>query len=147
MRWSEMYPSRFLRAVDYENGQAWPLTIERVVREEVVDGEGEKPVIYFTGCQRGLILNQVNGTMLAELFGDAMDQWVGRQIILRRETCQYAGKRVPCLRLHPVPPAPLAPAPAAQANPDGPAAPLRPHTFADAGGEVGRNVPPTDCPF
>jgi len=150
MRWSEQYPSRYLRAADYENGQAWPLTIERVEREQVVDGEGEKPVLYFVGAEKGLVLNQVNGGMLADLFGDDMSQWPGKSVILRRETTLFNGKRVPAMRLHPLPAAPLAPAPAATA----PAAPPTPapamatqaSPFQQANAEVGQHVPP-GCPF
>ena len=85
------------------------------------DSDDEKPVLYFRGKNKGLVLNVCNGQEIAEAYGDDMENWPGNPVVLYRTSTTFAGKRVPCLRIR-VPAAP-APAPAPEPQP-APAPPL-----------------------
>ena len=90
---SEMFPSKYLQAADVE-GQAYTLTVERLMLEDVADGE-KKWIIHFREAQKGLVLNRTNANTLEWLYGSESDAWVGKQIVLFTEMTSYMGK--PCL--------------------------------------------------
>lgn len=73
------------------------------VSEELVGAEKErKLVVYFEEiADRPLGLNSTNLERLIDLFGEDTEGWVGQVVELRRETCDFRGERVPCLRVHP----------------------------------------------
>jgi hypothetical protein len=103
MRKSEVFPSRFLKAADLKNGR---LTVEisEVVKESIVDGEDDQPVVYFEGQPKGLVLNVTNWNMLEELSGsDESDDWVGLRIVLYVTKVDFQGRRVPAIRIEPAP--------------------------------------------
>ncbi len=90
---SEMFPSKYLQAADVE-GQAYTLTVDRLMQEDVADGE-QKWIIYFREAQKGLVLNRTNANTLEWLYGSDTDSWLGKQIVLFTEMTSYMGK--PCL--------------------------------------------------
>ena len=98
MKFSLMFPSRFIRAADLE-GKSFPLVIEKIECESVVKDEDPKPVIYFRGGKKGLVCNQTNAAVLALNFGDDTDGWIGKTVILYPTKTQFAGKLVDALRL------------------------------------------------
>jgi hypothetical protein len=103
MRKSEVFPSRFFKAADLKNGR---LTVEisEVVRESIVDGEDDQPVVHFKGQPKGLVLNVTNWNMLEELSGsDESDDWTGLKIVLYVAKVDFQGRRVPAIRIEPAP--------------------------------------------
>ncbi len=100
MKISEAFPSNFLRVDDLQNRRI-KLTIERVAMEKV--GGDDKPLVYFRGKDRGLVLNKTNATMIEEIAGtDEMDDWAGTEIVLYPARVEFQGKRVPAIRVdHP----------------------------------------------
>ena len=100
MRMSTVF-SKHLKAEDL--GTTTPsVTIERVELEKV--GEDTKPVMYFAGKDKGLVLNVTNANMVTEIAGtDESDAWSGQRIQLYVTKVDYAGKRVPAIRIRPVP--------------------------------------------
>ncbi len=121
MRISEAYPSKYLKAADLA-GQDRTVTIRACVQEELGQGsEMEvKPVLYFDGGQKGLVLNKTNATAIADNYGDDTESWPGRSIVLLVREVDYKGKLTPAIRVRaqvtPQPtvqhaPAPPAPAP------------------------------------
>lgn len=100
--------STSLKADDLQ-GKKPILTIDRVEVEKV--GEDKKPVLYFVGKEKGLILNRTNSNTLVELLGTAeTDAWHGHRIQLITAMVDYQGKRVPAIRLQ-APQVPVAVAP------------------------------------
>jgi hypothetical protein len=99
----DYFGSRFVSAAD--------LQAPTIVTIEKVDGEdfarpGEpakrKPVLYFRGRQKALVLNKVNAFALAAAHGKDMSRWIGARIQLRPETTTFGGKPTPCIRTYPV---------------------------------------------
>ncbi len=101
MKISESFPSKYLRANDL-NGHTATVCINRVEVEDVGGNgklEDQKPVIYFEGRQKGLVLNKTNATVLQQTLGDDTSAWVGKTIELFPTETTFGGNLVPCIRL------------------------------------------------
>lgn len=81
--WDELYPGRFIKAVDLK-GQNVTLRISAVDREELEGDKGKqvKGVISFDKTEKKLALNKTNGICLKAMFGKKVQDWVGRRITL-----------------------------------------------------------------
>ncbi len=126
MRISEAYPSKYLKAADLD-GQDRTVSIRACIQEELGQGsEMEvKPVLYFDGGPKGLVLNKTNAQAIAEDYGDDTEAWAGREIVLFIQKVTFQGKLTPAIRVRvqaaPQPVVQRAPAPPA---PEPDAAPL-----------------------
>ena len=71
------------------------------------EGQAEKkPVLYFIGKAKGLVLNKTNGETLSSAYGDETDVWRESIVVLYPTTTSFKGQTVPCLRVRvPTPPA------------------------------------------
>ncbi len=100
MRISEAYPSKYLKAADLD-GQDRTVSIRTCVQEELGQGsEMEvKPVLYFDGGQKGLVLNKTNAQAIAEDYGDDTEAWAGREIVLFIQKVTFQGKLTPAIRV------------------------------------------------
>lgn len=98
MKMSEVFKSKYLRADDLK-GRAIKAEIESVTLEEMADDKEEKPVIYFKGKDRGLVLNRTNNAMLVSRFGDESDQWKGHTVQLTTEPVNFQGRMVDGIRV------------------------------------------------
>ena len=108
MKFSEAVPSKYLKATDIGQRQV-RLTILRITMEEVEVGR-TMPVVYFTKAKRGLVLNKTNGLMITAAYGDEMDRWAGKEVILYSMKVPFQGKVVDSIRID-VPMPPRTPAP------------------------------------
>lgn len=97
MNIKQAFPSKFLKAEDLR-GQSITLTIDRVESTEI-DDDKTKPVVFFKGRKKGLLLNKTNAFTIAERHGDETDQWPGKQITVFPARTDFQGKRVPCIRV------------------------------------------------
>jgi len=99
------------------------LRIKNVTEEQIgMDKDKEqKLVVWFTNDKRGLILNRVNNRTIRSAFGDAVDGWTGKIIVLFPTTAEFRGKMGPALRVRVPPPKqpPTAPAAPPQPSPSG----------------------------
>jgi hypothetical protein len=68
-----MFPSQWLKSTDIPDDQSVRVVMDRVEVEEV--GDGPKPVLYFQGKQKGLVLNKTNYGVIAAAHGDESDDW------------------------------------------------------------------------
>ncbi len=98
---SELFPSRFLKAADLK-GRTVKVKIKKVEVEEIGQDKDEKPVIYFDGVERGLVLNKTNGVAIAEIHGDATDGWTGKEIEIFSMMVPYQGQNVAAIRIRAV---------------------------------------------
>jgi hypothetical protein len=65
-----------------------------------VSGDGEtKPVLYFVGKKKGLVLNKTNATKLSAAYGDETDEWAGKDVILYPDQATFQGRVVDCIRV------------------------------------------------
>jgi hypothetical protein len=113
MRFSQQFrsKSKYLRAADIDGDT--PVVIARVAEEEVGRDRERKPILYFRGMQKGLVVNMTNANRLIAAFGDEMDDWTGATITLFTAIVPFGGEEVPAIRVrvdsnpapkHPTPP-------------------------------------------
>ncbi len=116
MRMSEAFASKYLKAADLQGRRVF-LQIN-IVQEENIgrdDKPENKPVMYFMGKEKGLVLNKTNADQLAAMYGDESDAWQGKTIELYTQKVQYQGQAVDGIRVAPPPNQPMA----SQSLPDG----------------------------
>ena len=104
------FPSTYLKASDL-NGQAVVVTMATVRVEEV--GKDERPILYFVGKDKGVVLNKVNKNAIVTLYGPETDDWTGKAIELFPALVDFQGKQVEAIRIR----APRVRAPAKPATP------------------------------
>ncbi len=103
---SELFPSRFLKAADLK-GRTVKAKIKKVEVEEIGQDRDEKPVVYFEGVERGLVMNKTNGVAIAEIHGDATDDWTGKEIEILSMMVPYQGQNVAAIRVRAAPEEPV----------------------------------------
>jgi hypothetical protein len=134
--------SRFLKAADLEREKKF--RIKSVTEEEVGEKKEKKLVVWFTNDQRGLVLNKTNNRTIRGAFGDPIEGWIGKIIIIFPTMVDMRGKLTPALRVRIPPPKSVATASAAP-KPPGPK-PVATATPAPepaaASGNGGANPPP-----
>ena len=97
MKINEAFPGMYLVAADLKDREV-KVQINQV-REGEVGGE-MKPVMYFVGKEKGLVMNKTNWNTVTEIAGtDESDEWTGQDVVLFATETEFQGKRVPCLRL------------------------------------------------
>jgi hypothetical protein len=81
--WDELYPGRFLKAVDLK-GKKVTLKIAGVKLEELIGDKGPqvKGLISFDRTEKQLALNKTNGICLKEMFGKKLAEWTGKRVTL-----------------------------------------------------------------
>jgi len=97
MKANDVFPSKYLKAADL--GSSEPVvTIREVTMESL--GEDTKPVVYFEGKEKGVVLNKTNWNAIADITGEEdCDDWAGHKIRLFVAKVEYQGKRVPSIRI------------------------------------------------
>ena len=76
---------------------------------------GEKPVLYFEGEERGLVLNRTNANAIMKEYGPDSDKWIGKRLVLFTMPVEFNGTTTNAIRVK-IPKAPPATQPA-DANP------------------------------
>jgi hypothetical protein len=92
------------------------VTIDRVEIEGIGRNKEQKPVLYFRGKDKGIVLNKTNANKIAQLVGARdTESWRGRQIRLYATETEFGGETVECIRIkaagngHAAPPPPPEP--------------------------------------
>ena len=80
MKQHDIFTSDWLNSSDVDDDTI--VTIRDVKLEEVGREPQSKPVMYFEGSLKPLIVNVTNWKIGAKLFGEESDNWIGRQITL-----------------------------------------------------------------
>lgn len=96
MRISSAFPSNYLKAADLQ-GKSVKVSIDRVELEDI--GGDYKPVLYFTGKDKGMVLNKTNSNNIATAYGDETDAWSGKEIVLFEAMVDFQGRTVPAIRV------------------------------------------------
>ena len=118
MRISAAFPSNYIKAADL-GGKPWTMTIGTCVLEDLGQGNEKerKPVLYFHGAKKGLVINKTNAYAIADVYGDDTTNWEGKTVEVFPTKVEYKGKPVDGIRLRvsqtaqpePPPPAPTPP--------------------------------------
>lgn len=99
MKIGSAFPSDFLKASDL-NDTPVTVTIKGIKIETVGRDKDEKPILYFQGKEKGLVLNKTNGKTVAKIAGsEETDDWTGVKIILYPTETEFAGEMVDCIRI------------------------------------------------
>lgn len=119
---NDAFPSNYLKASDLA-GQQPIVTIDRVEFEPVGREKEMKPIVYFAGKDKGIVLNKTNAKNITNLVGSPdTDDWAGFRIKLYATNVEFNGETVEAIRVKAAPPAngngaarpmPVAPPPAA----------------------------------
>lgn len=91
-----LYPSTYLKAGDLQ-GKPVNVTIRAVVMEKI--GSDIKPVLYFQGKEKGMVLNKTNGMTIAQAYGHDTEDWAGGAIVVFPAYVDFQGKQVEGLRV------------------------------------------------
>jgi hypothetical protein len=98
MRISTAFPSEYLKAADLQ-GNNVRVTIDRVEMRDV--GDDNKPVLFFQGKDKGVVLNKTNANNIAIAYGDDTEDWTGREVILYEAMVDFQGRSVAAIRIRP----------------------------------------------
>jgi hypothetical protein len=115
MKISNAFPSKYIRAADLQDRQH-ELTMQHVEMENIGDDD-KKPVLFFAGKQKGLVLNKTNSRAIASAYGDDTDTWEGKKVILFPAMVDFRGDSVEAIRVKVPKAAPAKTAPGDNENP------------------------------
>jgi hypothetical protein len=98
---NEVYPSRWLKAVDL-SPDGDQVTIRKVTMEEIGEEREKKPIISFDDLDKELVVNVTNWDSIEGLTGEHdSDKWAGHVIKLVRVRVPFGGKNVEAIRVEP----------------------------------------------
>lgn len=95
MKMSEEFPSKYLKAADLQ-GREVRVTMANVEREKI--GDDAKPVLYFKGKDKGVVLNKTNAGTISDAYGDDTEDWYDQPLILFSVMVDFQGKVAPAIR-------------------------------------------------
>jgi hypothetical protein len=107
---SEYDRSKYLKSGDLEREKKFRI---KNVTEELVGQDRDKErklVVWFTNDERGLVLNRINNRTIRSAYGDAVEGWGGKIVIVFPAMAEFRGKIGPALRVRI--PSPKQPSPA-----------------------------------
>lgn len=103
MHWRKYFDERFIGSWDLEGKGDVTVTIERVEMEAMHRPDSEdaenRPVLFFNGAKKGMVLNKTNAKTIAKLHGPDTDDWVGKKITLYATETSAFGEQVECIRV------------------------------------------------
>jgi hypothetical protein len=68
--------------------------------EDIGRNKDRKPVVYFRGKDKGLVLNKTNANKIQSITGtDEMDDWAGTTIVLFGTLVEFGGEEVEGIRV------------------------------------------------
>jgi len=115
MNINQAFPSKYLRAADLDGGDL-VVTIKEVTVEDVgtQQKKDRKPVVYFAGRDKGMVLNKTNAAMITTIAkSENTEDWTGVKIRLITAEVEYQGTLTMALRVRaPFKPGATPPSPA-----------------------------------
>lgn len=96
------FDSKVLR-VWHLQGKEATLTIERInlLRSTIKGKETKQPLLHFAKTKLPLALNKTNAATIAQLYGAAPKDWVGKRVTLYATTTTFGSNTVECVRIRP----------------------------------------------
>lgn len=95
MKMNDIYPSKYLKAGDLQ-GREVRVTMANVELEKI--GDDNKPVLYFKGKDKGVVLNKTNASTISIAYGDDTEDWYDQPLILFSVMVDFQGKVAPAIR-------------------------------------------------
>ncbi len=107
MHYKRMFDDKeFLYAFDLD-GREVTVTIEKCTAGKITGEKGresKKPLLHFVGKQKKLAINKTNGKTIASLYGNDVENWAGKSIVLYPTTTTFGSETVECIRVKPIVP-------------------------------------------
>jgi len=102
----KLFPSRFLKAADLNEGEEIILTITGISQEVMGQGQDQKAaaLITFAELEKALVLNKTNANTICNLYGRDTDGWIGKKVTAYVTDVQYMKDMVPAIRFRTKPP-------------------------------------------
>ena len=102
MNINDVFPSKYLKASDLTNSDGSTKSVIVIMSHYEIEkvGDDTKPVLYFQGATKGLVLNVTNANVISQINGEEMDLWRGKQIELWvKPDVEFQGKTGPAIRV------------------------------------------------
>jgi len=103
MKQNEAFPSSYLKAEDFVEGEEKELTIAKLTIEEMTardQSKENKPVLHFQNFDKAIVVNATNWKRLVQVTGaDDSDNWAGKKITLYTEIVDAFGEMKPAIRV------------------------------------------------
>ena len=101
MNINQCFPSDYLRAVDLGHGRDYEMVMDRVELREMdgQKGKEDKPVLFFQGAKKGLVLNKTNATTIQQAHGPETENWSGQTVVLHVVQERAFGELTDCIRV------------------------------------------------
>ena len=96
MNINEVFPSDYLKASDLQ-GRRLKLIISHVEMKTL--GTDSKPVLFFEGKDKGLVLNKTKAQTLASSFSPETNGWAGREVCIYPTKVAFQGQMVDSIGL------------------------------------------------
>lgn len=96
MKISTAFPSNYIKCSDLKDRPV-RVKMNYIKMEDI--GDDHKPVLYFIGKEKGMVLNKTNANVIAMMFGDDTDNWAGGEVELFPTETDFQGKRVDAIRV------------------------------------------------
>jgi hypothetical protein len=101
MKFSEEFPSKYLKAADIQAlGPPVRVTMTNIDKETTARGD-KMLVLFFAELEKGMILKKVNAKVIEQLYGDDMNGWEGQPLDLVVRQQEFAGKIYDVIRVQP----------------------------------------------
>ena len=129
----KLFEKDYVGAWDLPDNKDTTVTITKVKGGELIGLGGrktKKPIVFMHGTTKGLAINATNGKAIATMYGNHVEEWVGKRITLYKSTTRNPNGdgEVECVRVRP-----QVPAAKPQAQDETIDPPLPPSTMADPG--------------
>lgn len=96
MKINDAFPSDYIKGSEVERPVLFVMS--HVEMRDV--GDDHKPILFFVGQEKGLVLNKGNAQTISETYGENTDGWQGKQIVLYfNPDVMYAGKKTGGIRV------------------------------------------------
>jgi hypothetical protein len=96
MDMNSAFPNDYLKASDLQ-GHEVTVTMSHVQMQEM--RSDTKPVLFFVGKDKGLVLNKTNTNTICGMYGSDSDGWNGKPITLFPTQTDFQGRQVACVRV------------------------------------------------
>ena len=100
MNINEAFPSKYLKASDIPE-EGLTVIISKVEEEEVGRDKEVRPILYFQGEEKGIVLNKTNATNISKLYGYETDEWAGKKVQIGTAWVDFNGQSTEGIRIYP----------------------------------------------
>jgi hypothetical protein len=103
MKLNDAFPSNYLKAEDFAEGEEKELTITKLTIEEMTardQSKEQKPVLHFKEVDKAIVVNATNWKRIVQVTGaEDSDFWAGKKVTLYTEIVDAFGEMKPAIRV------------------------------------------------